>query len=495
MVKNKSKKVANKAANLAVKKVTKKLNKKLRRRNFRRKKKVNKPQLFNTFNWKRSMKIVRSTEDSMIVSGTDLVYQVPDIELSEAKKVLCIIPANPAYWIGTRISSLALSYNQYRPLRFVVHYVPIVSAMQQGAIFGGTIWGTAPTTTNLQQTLVTSPGRINTQVYQPRTGIVKLGKRLPKNTFTIGGELNDESNPFNYVAIGVANYNQNNVRVTPGYFVVSYTYSFSNPLGNNLRFGVQSLIPFSDLSYRSNTTIINCNPNKEDSKGNFIPLFTRLQVNRNDDGLLEVSYNGEFVLMKEDDLIWSFTNFNQEYSLERVTRNISTGDPYLKTNNVYNIPARQHFIYPTTNKTIKFVYNYADNLKSYEIDEVLPINNVYAVYHMPFAQTTYLDGLISYLTRNEQMVEHLVVEYPINEYQYLTFNGANIFSNNNLIINHKNNYLNEEIIINKELNNEGEVQHPRKKPNKKRIKKNNNDYEIDKVKDVQFNEESTSESN
>lgn len=53
------------------------------------------------------------------VSGADLVYAVPaslDSTPYSTSGIFTVIPANPAYWTGTRIGQLAGTYAQYRPI-------------------------------------------------------------------------------------------------------------------------------------------------------------------------------------------------------------------------------------------------------------------------------------------------------------------------------------------------------------------------------------------
>lgn len=72
----------------------------------------------------RSFYSVRNTsKDTVVVSGCDLVQPI-SVTGSGAYHLFTVIPANPAYWTGTRIGVLASAYFNYRPLRMAFHYVP-----------------------------------------------------------------------------------------------------------------------------------------------------------------------------------------------------------------------------------------------------------------------------------------------------------------------------------------------------------------------------------
>jgi hypothetical protein len=286
-----------------------------RRKRMRRNRKIAKKggQLPLSFyrNIERQFRVIRSDPNSMVVSGRDLVYSIPDVHINQGNKVLTVIPSNPAYWRGTRISTLAVGYQQYRPLRFTVHYVPIVSALNQGTVFGGTIWNnqTIPDET-LQQTLVTTPGGMSTQVFKPYSRSVPCRAFLPKNLFSMAGTFNERSNPFNYVAIAVANFQQEQ-RITPGYFWVSYTYIFKNPTGNNTVYANTGMISLSALQFRLNTSALLCSSMKYVQFGlqKTLDLFTEVQIEVDPDGDLIALYNGTYVPLTDETKLWVFQNY------------------------------------------------------------------------------------------------------------------------------------------------------------------------------------------
>lgn len=256
---------------------------------------------------RKFFKVIRSDQNSMVVSGLDQVYPIPDKRDAMSTKVLCVIPANPVYWLGTRIGALALGYQLYRPLNFRIHYVPSVSAMQGGNVIGGTIWGSnTPNENGIQQSLSSSSGYLSTQVFQPKSATVECKTFLQYNLFNIGGPLDDKSNPFYYIAISIGNLDENGNRVLPGYFYVSYTYVFKNPIGMNQIFNTPGLIQYKDIDWRLNTTAVICSE-KEDSD---LDLFTRVDIERTELGDIECRVNGTYVELKNDTWIWVFQNFD-----------------------------------------------------------------------------------------------------------------------------------------------------------------------------------------
>lgn len=144
--------------------------------------------------------------------------------------------------MGTRISQFAPAYQNYRPLAFRVSYIPQVAVTQQGTVFMGTLWNQASPVSNIQQSLFTSNGGCLTQCYVPADTTVTLGRNLQQNLFTMNDALNPDTCPFMFLA-GVRG-----ATVVPGYFYVTYTYEFRNPIGSAWSFNTSSLVTVADLS-------------------------------------------------------------------------------------------------------------------------------------------------------------------------------------------------------------------------------------------------------
>lgn len=176
-------------------------------------------------------RIVGRRGDTVRVTGCDLVYPLPTTVTADNFTLFSVIPANPAYWTGTRISQFAPAYMNYRPIRLRFSYIPQVAVTQPGTVVMGTLWNGAALTADVQQTLFTSNGGLMTQCYVPADTDISLGSALPQNLFQLNGALRPESNPFLFAAA------VRGAEVVPGYFYVTYTYDFKNPVGMAWTYG------------------------------------------------------------------------------------------------------------------------------------------------------------------------------------------------------------------------------------------------------------------
>lgn len=193
-------------------------------------------------------------QNSILVSGCDLIRPIPVTVTNDDDYLFAVITCNPAYWTGTRVGRIAPAYQNYRPLSFSVSYVPQVAVTQAGTVVMGTLWNGTTLADSLQQTLATSNGGLLTPCYTPADTTVTLGTNLPYNLFRMDGELDDQSNPFLFVAVF------RGASVVPGYFYVSYQYELKNPIGEAIDYGFdRSLLPFAsaNIPKRHNVTAVN----------------------------------------------------------------------------------------------------------------------------------------------------------------------------------------------------------------------------------------------
>lgn len=227
------------------------------RRNMRRRRTVRttfsrRPRTVSNPAWGRSLpaayashvrprfNVMSRTATSARVAGCDLVYPMPDTIVTDSgDSLFVVIPANPAYWSGTRIAQFAPAYMNYRPISMTFSYIPQVAVTQQGTVFMGTLWNGASPASNIQQSLFTSNGGCLTQCYVPCDTRISLGANLQQNLYTLNGDLNPDTNPFLFLA-GIRGSD-----VVPGYFYVTYMYEFKNPIGQSWEYGVTS--PLSTL--------------------------------------------------------------------------------------------------------------------------------------------------------------------------------------------------------------------------------------------------------
>lgn len=216
--------------------------------------KGSRPRTVNNPSWGRSLpaayashvrprfNISSRTATTAVVSGCDLIYPIPATLNPDSETIFSIFPANPAYWAGTRIAQFAPAYQNYRPLAFTVSYIPQVAVTQAGTVFMGTLWNEAAPSDNIQQSLFTSNGGCLTQCYVPCDSVIKCGSNLQQNLFKTSGALGPNTCPFIFLA-GVRG-----ADVVPGYFYVTYTYEFKNPIGSAWEFNVRQQIQVSQAS-------------------------------------------------------------------------------------------------------------------------------------------------------------------------------------------------------------------------------------------------------
>lgn len=169
----------------------------------------------------------RAVDNGIIVNGADLVQEIPSTISPLKESIFAIITSNPLYWIGTRLSSIANMYQNYRPLRFNVHYIPQVAVTQPGTVIMGTLWDNTSSQGNLQKTLITSNGGLSCPCYSSASTNVRLATNLSMNLYRVHEAGTYDSNPFNFVAMMAGG------TVVPGYFFVTYSYIFKNAMGSS----------------------------------------------------------------------------------------------------------------------------------------------------------------------------------------------------------------------------------------------------------------------
>lgn len=197
--------------------------------------------------------MISRTASSCRCAGTDLIYPIPATVSSATDTLFAIFPCNPAYWSGTRIAQIAPAYQNYRPIRFHVSYIPQVAVTQPGTVFMGTLWNEGAPVNDIQQSLFTSNGGCLTQCYIPCDTTVSLGSNLQQNLFQMTDSLNPDTCPFLFLA-GVRG-----GEVVPGYFYVTYEYEFKNPIGRAWTFynsGLTTYGALPDVAQYNNQTIV-----------------------------------------------------------------------------------------------------------------------------------------------------------------------------------------------------------------------------------------------
>lgn len=271
-------------------------------------------------NFRKKFTMLRQNGNSVRVTGRDLIYSIPDDLTSPIQdtNVITVIPANPAYWKGTRIAALASGYQNYRPIIFKITYIPMCAVTQQGNVIGGTIWDDGIDNDNLQQSLRTSNGGFMTQCYVPHTTQIRPKTNLQFNLYRMGGEFSTTSNPFIFVALAIGCKNTNNQRVTPGYFYVTWSFELKNPIGSINTYNNSGLITYKNLRLDMNNTIININPNSE------IPFGAYIDVEQGDEDQPLPMYNGTPIEISETTPIWAFTSVTKNSNTKSITKQVIT---------------------------------------------------------------------------------------------------------------------------------------------------------------------------
>lgn len=166
--------------------------------------------------------------DGCRVRGLDLV----STPLTQGFNISYFITANPATWAGTRISAVALGFQNYRPLKFVIHYRPQVGSTSMTSVFIGTIWqnNSIYSRESIEPSLLTSPGGTYLPAWQSSTSVVPLGGRLPQRMFPIR-DPEFAVVPFAVVARSSNGNSSADSVELPGRIFIEYDYMFDNAIG------------------------------------------------------------------------------------------------------------------------------------------------------------------------------------------------------------------------------------------------------------------------
>jgi len=266
-------------------------------------------------NFNKKFNVLRQNGNSVRVTGRDLIYSIPDDLTSpiQTSNVITVIPANPAYWKGTRIAALAAGYQNYRPILFKITYVPMCAVTQQGNVIGGTIWDDGIDNANIQQSLRTSNGGFMTQCYVPHTTRIRPKSNLQFNLYRMGGDFTTTSNPFIFVAIAIGCKNTSDQRVTPGYFYVTWSFELKNPIGSVNSYNNSGLIQYEDINAEMNTTMINLDPQSP------IPFGAYINVEE-EDGELVPYYNESPVEILGPTPTWVFTSVSKASNAKSISK-------------------------------------------------------------------------------------------------------------------------------------------------------------------------------
>lgn len=174
----------------------------------------------------------RNTNDGLIVRGYDLVTS-----FSFGDNISYFITANPAAWNGTRIAAIAGGFQNYRPLKFRIHYRPQVGSTDLRSMFIGTIWQTNYITERsaIEPSLLTSPGGVYLPAWNDSVTNVNLRTCLPQRMFPIR-DPHFTTVPFSVIARSSTGGPDSRASTMPGRIFIEYTYEFRNAIGSGTGF-------------------------------------------------------------------------------------------------------------------------------------------------------------------------------------------------------------------------------------------------------------------
>lgn len=170
--------------------------------------------------------------DGLVVRGLDLITS-----FETGANISYFITANPAAWNGTRIAAVAAGFQNYRPLKFIIHYRPQCGSTSELSLTIGTIWQNNYITarSQIEPSLLTSPGGVYTPAWQSTSTQVNLGRCLPQRMFPIR-DPQFTTVPFAVVARASAGGPSDPSVQMPGRIFVEYAYEFRNAIGSGSGF-------------------------------------------------------------------------------------------------------------------------------------------------------------------------------------------------------------------------------------------------------------------
>lgn len=398
----------------------------------------------STMSFKKKFTVLRQNGNSVRVTGRDLIYSIPDDLTSpiQSTNVITVIPANPAYWKGTRIAALASGYQNYRPISFKITYIPMCAVTQQGNVIGGTIWDDGIDNNNLQQSLRTSNGGFLTQCYVPHTTKIRPKTNLQFNLYRMGGSFSTTSNPFIFIALAIGCKNLNNQRITPGYFYVTWSFELKNPIGSINTYNNSGLIQYSNIIPEMNTTVVNIDPTSDVPFGAFIDIEQQ-------DNELKAYYNDTPIEIAAQTPTWAFTTVTKTSNTRALPKipivydGLTTSEVRLQMNEYIGfIISDEHYynVYIMTNMnpghnyrfttTADITYLLADGYQNfgerqpdytkevttyYGDEEVGPLQATFLQYRA--SKTNYAIKLVDTTTKDKRQIKPIQAQLPIVQEQ------------------------------------------------------------------------------
>lgn len=206
-----------------------------------------------------SMFSSRSTPDGLIVRGYDLVTS-----FVLGDNISYFITANPAAWNGTRIAAIAGGFQNYRPLKFRIHYRPQVGSTDQRSMFIGTLWQTNYLTarSQIEPSLLTSPGGVYLPAWNDSVSTVNLQNCLPQRMFPTR-DPHFTTVPFSVIARSSLGGPSSIATTMPGRIFIEYAYEFRNAIGSGTGFSPSRVIRLQLYAGDANYLVVNASSAEE----------------------------------------------------------------------------------------------------------------------------------------------------------------------------------------------------------------------------------------
>jgi type III secretion system FlhB-like substrate exporter len=111
----------------------------------------------------------------------------------------------------------------------------------------------------------------------------------------MGGAIDQESNPFIFIALQIGCTDANSQPIIPGYFYITYKYILKNPIGTGIMYQNKGRTTLdSNFQVLNNSSAYTLT--QQTLNGIIIPTGTRLDIEKQQNGAVEVYYNGTFLV-------------------------------------------------------------------------------------------------------------------------------------------------------------------------------------------------------
>lgn len=171
---------------------------------------------------KTQYSIRNNSANSVRVAGRDYLGKVQMLN----GNICWQVSVNPVGWAGTRVANVARTYSNYRPLRFVVHYMTNVATTQAGCLYFGTVWGDSVVDPVNPAGLLTSDGGTQFSVWKNQTCPISF-RNLPQRAFYTEDTHGTDSEPLTAV-MTCQDPSNGLVAIAVGSVFVEYEYEFAN---------------------------------------------------------------------------------------------------------------------------------------------------------------------------------------------------------------------------------------------------------------------------